>query len=106
MSITTERLLVRFERWLDRLVAPDTRYVCGGCDDRFQSRLQGVEHVLRSHPEYQGVVVYENTDDLPTTIPNRRPTWTNRPASGALWGEDFRPATALPSLAYAVPGEA
>ena len=34
MSTITERLLSRLESWLDHLVEPDTRYVCGACDDR------------------------------------------------------------------------
>lgn len=47
---------------MDRLIIPDDRYVCGACDDRFVSRSQGVAHVLRCHPEIQGVVVYEDDD--------------------------------------------
>jgi hypothetical protein len=58
MSIT-ERLVRHLERWLDRLIVPEFRYSCGGCDDRFVSRSVGVAHVLRCHPEYQGVMVYE-----------------------------------------------
>jgi hypothetical protein len=60
MSTITERLVSRLERWMDRLIVPDDRYVCGGCDDRFISRSMGVAHVLRCHPEFQGVVVYED----------------------------------------------
>ena len=59
MSTITERLVIRLERWMDRLIVPDDRYVCGGCDDRFVSRSMGVAHVLRCHPEFHGVVVYE-----------------------------------------------
>jgi hypothetical protein len=62
MSTITERILVTIERWLDRVVGPDERYACGGCDDRFASRSTGISHVLRCHPEYQGVVVYEDAD--------------------------------------------
>lgn len=60
MSTISGRLLFRVERWLDRLIGPDNRYACGGCDDRFLSRSLGIAHVLRSHPEYRGVVVYED----------------------------------------------
>ena len=60
MSTITERLVRQMERWLNRLVIPDDRYSCGGCDDRFVSRSLGVDHVLRCHPEYQGVMVYED----------------------------------------------
>lgn len=61
MSITT-RLVQRIEHWLDLLIIPDDRYACGGCDDRFVSRSLGVEHVLRCHPEYRGVMVYEDSN--------------------------------------------
>jgi hypothetical protein len=61
-STIAERILVKIERWMDRLIIPDDRYVCGACDDRFVSRSQGVAHVLRCHPEIQGVVVYEDDD--------------------------------------------
>lgn len=91
MSTITERLLSRLESWLDHLVEPDTRYVCGACDDRFHTRLQGVEHLLRFHPEFQGVVVYES-DDAGATVEDWRPTWTNRTAGASLWNaEDARP---------------
>lgn len=62
MGTITERILVTIERLMDRLIIPDDRYVCGGCDDRFVSRSMGVAHVLRCHPEFQGVVVYEDAD--------------------------------------------
>jgi len=62
VSTITERVLVKIERWMDRLIIPDDRYVCGACDDRFVSRSLGVAHVLRCHPEFQGVVVYEEAD--------------------------------------------
>ena len=60
MNPLFERILVSIERWMDRVVTPDDRYACGGCDDRFVSRSAGVAHVLRCHPEFQGVVVYED----------------------------------------------
>jgi len=60
MSTVFERILTGLERWMDRVIIPDDRYVCGGCDDRFASRSMGVAHVLRCHPEFQGVVVYED----------------------------------------------
>lgn len=99
MSTITERLLARFERWLDHLVAPDTRYVCGGCDDRFPTRFAGVEHVLRCHPEYQGVVVYEGAAEPVIERPWRQ-AWTNRPSGAALWSpEDFQPVGAGAAMA-------
>ena len=67
MNPVFERILVSVERWMDRVVTPDTRYACGGCDDRFVSRSMGVSHVLRCHPEFQGVVVYEDVDARFTT---------------------------------------
>ncbi len=62
MNPIFERILVSIERWMDRVVVPDNRYACGGCDDRFVSRSMGVAHVLRCHPEFRGVVVYEQAD--------------------------------------------
>ncbi|HEY3340235.1 MAG TPA: hypothetical protein VGK18_17180 [Propionicimonas sp.] len=62
MSTTTRRILASIERWMDRLIVTDDRYICGGCDDRFANRSMGVAHVLRCHPEFQGVVVYEDAD--------------------------------------------
>ncbi len=106
MSTTTHTLRLKLERWLDRLVTPDTRYVCGGCDDRFQTRYAGVEHVLRCHPEYQGVVIYEKPDDLFAAAPAWRSTWTNRSPQPASWlGADFGLAQAVPAVAYHAPGE-
>ena len=64
MSTVFQRLLIRLERWMDRVIIPDDRYVCGGCDDRFVSRSMGVDHVLRCHPEFRGVVVYEDATHL------------------------------------------
>ena len=61
MSTMTKRLVLQLERLLDRLIVPDDRYACGGCDDRFVSRSLGIDHVLHCHPEYRGVVVYEDT---------------------------------------------
>lgn len=72
MSTITERLVTRFDRWLDRVTMTDDRYICGACDDRFRNRALGFEHVLRCHPEYQGVVVYENDQQVrpaPTRLP-------------------------------------
>jgi len=60
MSTFTERLVLQVEGWLDRLIIPDDRYACGGCDDRFVSRSLGVSHVLRFHPEFHGIMVYED----------------------------------------------
>ena len=102
MTSITERLHRRFERWLDRLVTPDTRYICAGCDDRFQTRFAGVEHVLRCHPEYQGVVIYEKPDDLFSAAPTWRSTWTNRSPQPAWRPEELRPGQALPAMAYRV----
>lgn len=62
MSTITARLVSRFDHWLDRLIADDDRYICAACDDRFHTRSEGIEHVLRCHPEYQGVVVYEGAE--------------------------------------------
>lgn len=63
MSTIFERLVRRFDHWIDRLVVPDDRYICAGCDDRFMTRSLGVEHVLRCHPEYEGVMVYEDLNE-------------------------------------------
>ncbi|MFT4108865.1 hypothetical protein [Propionicimonas sp.] len=79
MSTITERLVSRFDRWLDRLVATDDRYVCGACDDRFHSRVAGIDHVQRCHPEYQGVVVF---DDAIAGVPAAHPVRT--PASAGI----------------------
>ncbi|MFN8137282.1 MAG: hypothetical protein U0R79_06875 [Propionicimonas sp.] len=50
-----------------------------------------MEHLLRFHPEFQGVVVYES-DDAEATVEDWRPTWTNRTAGASLWSaEDARP---------------
>ena len=76
MSTITARLVARFDRWLDRVVADDDRFICAACDDRFRSRSVGIEHVLRCHPEYQGVVVYEGAaNPKPVAVPAtmRRP---------------------------------
>ena len=43
-----------------------------------------MEHLLRFHPEFQGVVVYES-DDAEATVEDWRPTWTNRTAGASLW---------------------
>jgi hypothetical protein len=81
MSSITQRMVARFDRWLDRVVADDDRYICGACDDRFHSRMQGVEHMLHCHPEYQGVVVYEAAGQVrPATPANTRPNWAPIPA--------------------------
>jgi hypothetical protein len=73
MSTITARLVSRFDRWLDRKLASDDRYICAACDDRFTSRSQGIAHVLHSHPEYQGVVVYEGVAPLQPTTQVARP---------------------------------
>lgn len=76
MSTITARLVARFDHWLDRVVATDDRFICAACDDRFHSRAEGIEHVLRCHPEYQGVVVYEGAPAQAQTavsVPTRRP---------------------------------
>ena len=44
-----------FGRWLQRVLDADTRYICAACDDRFRCRTEGVEHVLRCHPEFSCV---------------------------------------------------
>lgn len=75
MSTVTERITARFGGWLDRLLLADNRYICGGCDDRFQSRSQGIEHVQRCHPEYRGVIVYDDATELiPAATRHSRPT--------------------------------
>ena len=79
MSSITQRLVARFDRWVDRVVASDDRYICAACDDRFHDRAEGVDHVLRCHPEYQGVVVYEGTPQS-RPVPASRPAWTPVPA--------------------------
>ncbi|MGV8909262.1 MAG: hypothetical protein ACOH1Y_09790 [Propionicimonas sp.] len=61
----TGRLTLRIKHWLDLLIIPDDRFACAGCDDRFVSRSLAVDHVLRCHPEYQGVMVYEDARDRP-----------------------------------------
>lgn len=71
MTTRTERLFTRFDRWLDRVLPADERFICAACDDRFHARAQGVEHVLRCHPEYQGVVVYEGVSEQPAARPAR-----------------------------------
>jgi hypothetical protein len=103
MSTITERLRLKVERWLDRLVTPDTRYICGGCDDRFQTRFAGAEHVLRCHPEYQGVVIYEKPDEVFPVTPAWRSTWTNRSSQTASWlPEDLLVGQPRPAVAYRV----
>ena len=79
-------MAARFERWIDRLLATDQRYVCGACDDRFASRGQGAEHVLRCHPEYAGVLVYDGNPQLDTVHrPARLPSAAGlRPAVVAV----------------------
>ena len=62
MSLLLDRILTSIERWMDRLVVPDERYACGTCDDRFGSRSLGVAHVLRCHPKFKDVVVFEDAD--------------------------------------------
>lgn len=64
MSSITGRLVARFDRWLDRTLGSDDRYICAACDARFHVRSQGMEHVLHCHPEYAGVVVYEGVEQL------------------------------------------
>ena len=65
MTTILGRLVRRIEHWLDLLIIPNDRFACGGCDDRFVSLSLGVEHVLRCHPEYQGVMVYEESQEHP-----------------------------------------
>ncbi|MGC3993453.1 MAG: hypothetical protein QM779_04890 [Propionicimonas sp.] len=74
MSTITARLVSRFDRWLDRLVATDDRYICAACDDRFHSRVDGIDHVRRCHPEYQGVLVFDDAVAAPHTQPARTPS--------------------------------
>lgn len=68
MSRIRASLLARLDHWLDRVVAGDDRFICAACDDRFHSRSEGVAHVLRCHPEYQGVVVFEGAT-IPADVP-------------------------------------
>ncbi len=86
MSAIIARLVARFDRWLDRVVATDDRYICAACDDRFHNRSEGIEHVLRCHPEYQGVVVYDGAPDqesVTEAAPARRPLPASFPATPA-----------------------
>ena len=62
MNPLFDRILSMMERWMDRVVVPDERYACGTCDDRFGSRSLGVDHVLRCHPEYTDVVVFDGRE--------------------------------------------
>lgn len=79
MSTITARLVSRFDHWLDRLIADDDRYICAACDDRFHSRSEGIEHVLRCHPEYQGVVVYEGAEQPQPASEPVRPSRVSLP---------------------------
>ncbi len=79
MSSITQRVVARFDRWLDRVVLADDRYICAACDDRFHSRIQGVEHMLHCHPEYTGVVVYEASAPARPAPVSTRPNWTPLP---------------------------
>ena len=65
MNTITRRLVQRVEHWLDLLIIPEDRFACCACDDRFVSRSLGVDHVQRCHPEYQGVMVYEEPQGHP-----------------------------------------
>lgn len=79
MSSITQRVIARFDRWLDRVLA-DERFICGACDDRFSSQALGVEHVLHCHPEYQGVVVYDSAPNQGRPDPvSSRPVWAPLP---------------------------
>lgn len=82
MSSITQRMVARFDRWLDRVVLTDDRYICAACDDRFRSRIQGVEHMLHCHPEYTGVVVYEAAVPAarPAAATPARPNWAPIPS--------------------------
>ena len=75
MSSITERMVLRFDRWLDRVVMTDDRYICAACDDRFRSRAAGIDHVLHCHPEYQGVVVYEGQQQVQPVPQSRSARW-------------------------------
>ena len=57
----------RLSAWFDRLMKADQRYGCGVCDDRFLHQAMGVEHILRCHPEFSSVAVYESRPDLSPT---------------------------------------
>lgn len=54
-----KKLLARLSSRIERILNADSRYVCAACDERFPSASAGVEHVVRCHPEYRGVVVYD-----------------------------------------------
>ncbi|MCC6495347.1 MAG: hypothetical protein IT193_03710 [Propionibacteriaceae bacterium] len=69
----------RFGRWLQRVLDADTRYICAACDDRFRCRIEGIEHVLRCHPEF-GCVSLEATDVRPAVV---EPVLTRAPATTA-----------------------
>ena len=55
------RALKAASTWLDRVIEADERIVCAACDDRFWTQEDGVAHVLRHHPEYRGVMLYDET---------------------------------------------
>lgn len=91
MTTLTQRLFTRFDRWLDRVLPEDERFICAACDDRFHARAEGIDHVLRCHPEYQGVVVYEGAGE---PQPSARPARPSLPA--VLTPAPVRVAHSLP----------
>lgn len=42
---------------LERIIESDERCICAACNDKFANRFEGIQHVLRCHPEYQGVML-------------------------------------------------
>lgn len=66
----------RLAAWFDRLMKADERYVCGVCDDRFFDRTEGTDHILRCHPEFRTVMVYEGQPDA---SPARQCTESQQP---------------------------
>ena len=69
------------DRWLDRITANDGRYACGVCDSSFADREAGIVHLLRCHPEFDRVAVFEGPAVV--SSPSRvRPTLSPVPAIG------------------------
>ena len=79
MTGVFRQMLGQLESWLDRVVESDPRFICAVCDDRFANRGQGVEHVWRCHPEYEGVLLGEialegHLRPAPVRVPSRLPS--------------------------------
>lgn len=68
MNGVWRQMLGQLETWLDRVIESDPRFICAACDDRFANRAQGVEHVWRCHPEYEGVLLGEIGFERPVPV--------------------------------------